>query len=255
MQTEWSVKRDIVEVGKRLWQRQFVAANDGNISVKLDEKFLLATPTGVSKGFMNAEMLVRTDMNGQPISKNPKFKPSSEILMHLEVYKNRPEINAVVHAHPVYCTAFAVAGIPLDKCILPEAIVTLGIVPIAPFGLPSTNEIPESIRPFLKTSDAILLQNHGALTFGKDLFEAYYRMETLEHSASIIWHAQQLGTPNILSEKDRDRLQHLRQKYGIEASASPCKPSEDEPTTNKSKSDISDEKIREITRNIKSRLK
>lgn len=233
---EWEIKNLFVDIGKRMWQRGFVASNDGNFSVRLNEKEILTTPTGVSKGFMSADMMVKVDYDGNPLIKNPAYKPSSEIKMHLDIYKNREDINAVCHAHPPYATSFAVAGIPLDKCILPEAIVILGAVQIAGYGLPSTNELPEMIRPFIRNSDAVLLQNHGALTMGKDFMDAYFKMETLEHSANIIWKAIQLGNLNILPPEERDRLLTLRETYNLSGKVSVCKtePS-DEPCECKSK--------------------
>src|SRR5512138_1238653 len=159
MTNEWELKKQIVEIGKRIWSRGYVAANDGNITVMLNENELLTTPTGVSKGFMTVEMIIKCDRTGKVISSNPGFRPSSEVKMHLEVYKERPDIKSVVHAHPQYATSFAVAGIPLNKCVLPEAIIVMGAVPIAPYGLPSTMEIPDRMRPFIKNSDVILLEN------------------------------------------------------------------------------------------------
>ena len=245
MSSEWALKKDIIEIGRRMWQRQFVAANDGNISVRLNGKELLATATGVSKGFLSGEMIVRTDLEGNPVSSSG-YRPSSELKMHLEIYKQRPDINAVVHAHPVYCTTFAVAGIELDKCVLPEAMLSLGAVPTAPFGLPSTDEVPESIRPYIKKSDAVLLQNHGALTLGKDLFDAYYRMETLEHYAHIVWNAIQLGSLNVLSENERDRILDLKEKYGLQNNLT---------VPGEQPIKITDEVIRSITKKVIDRLK
>ena len=141
------MKKQFVEIGKRIWTRGYVASNDGNMTVRINDKEILATPTGISKGMMAVEMISKCDMDGNVISGNPKYRPSSEVKMHLEVYKQRPDVNAVVHAHPAYATSFAVAGIPLDKCVLPEAIIVIGSVPIAPYGLPSTAEIPDRIYP------------------------------------------------------------------------------------------------------------
>lgn len=219
---EWEVKKLIVEVGKRMWLRGFVASNDGNISVKLNDNEILTTPTGVSKGFMSSEMIIKVDKSGKVLSAASNFRPSSELKMHLEVYKERADVKAVVHAHPPFATSFAVAGIPLDKCVLPEAIMVMGAVPIAPFGLPSTNEVPESIRPFIKNSDAVLLQNHGALTMADDLLTAYYKMETLEHTASIVAKALQLGNLNVLPENERDRLMNLRENYNMKGKVTAC---------------------------------
>jgi L-fuculose-phosphate aldolase len=222
MNKELELKQLIVEIGKRLWNRGYVASNDGNISVKLNEDELLTTPTGISKGFMTEEMIIKCDNEGNAISSNSRYRPSSEVKMHLEVYKARPDINSVVHAHPPYATSFAVAGIPLNKCVLPEAIIVIGAVPIAPYGLPSTMELPDKIKPYLENSDAILLENHGALTMGPDLLNAYHKMETLEHTANIVWKAIQLGNLNVLSEHERDRLMTLREKFNIGGKITLC---------------------------------
>ena len=142
--------------------------------------------------------------------------------MHIDVYRERPDIRSVVHAHPQYATSFAVAGIPLNKCVLPEAIIVIGAVPIAPYGLPSTMEIPDRARPFIRTSDAILLENHGALTLGTSLLDAYHKMETLEHTASIVWKAIQLGNMNVLPAEERDRLMTLREKFNLPGRITAC---------------------------------
>ncbi|MBN1302561.1 MAG: class II aldolase/adducin family protein [Melioribacteraceae bacterium] len=222
MQSEWVLKNLIIEIGKRIWSRGYVAANDGNITIKLNEKEILTTPTGVSKGFMTHDMILKVDYAGNLLTGNSKYKPSSEMKMHLEIYKERPDVSSVVHAHPPYCTSFAVAGIPLDKCVLPEAIIVIGAVPIAKYGLPSTMEVPDSIRPHIKSSDAILLENHGAITLGTDLLNAYYKMETLEHTANIVWNAMQLGNLNVLPEYERDRLLALRNNYNLQGRVNVC---------------------------------
>ncbi len=223
MMRAWEAKKQIIEIGRRLWLKNFVAANDGNISVRLTDNEILTTATGVSKGFLTEEMIVRVDLNGQQLERSTKYRPSSELKMHLEVYRQRADIQAVVHAHPIYATSFAVAGIPLDRCVLPEAVVLLGSVPIADFGLPSTEEVPEKIRPHIRNSDALLLANHGALTMGSDLMNAYFKMETLEHTAHIIWNAIQLGYVNVLSEETAQRLMQLRSKYGLVGRVASCK--------------------------------
>jgi L-fuculose-phosphate aldolase len=222
MNNEWELKKLIVEIGKRIWTRGFVASNDGNITVKLNDNELLTTPTGVSKGFMNVDMIIKVDLNGKVISGNSKYKPSSEVKMHLEVYKERPDVKSVVHAHPPFATSFAVAGIALNKCVLPEAILVIGSVPTAVYGLPSTMEIPDSIREYIKTSDAILLANHGSLTLGSDLLNAYHKLETLELTASIVWKAMQLGNVNVLPEYERDRLMALRDQYNLSGRVTSC---------------------------------
>jgi len=222
MSSEIELKQLIVEIGKRMWTRNFIAANDGNITVKLNDNEILTTPTGVSKGFMNTQMIIKVDLKGKIISDSKNYNPSSELKMHLEVYKERPDIYSVVHAHPVYATSFAVAGIPLNKCVLTEAIILIGAVPLVKYGFPSTMEIPDAIREHVKNSDALLLENHGALTYGSDLLNAYYKMETLEHTASIMWNAIQLGNVNVLSEYERDRLLALRSNLGLQERVTPC---------------------------------
>ena len=222
MASEFELRRLIVEIGRRIYNRGYVAANDGNITVLLNDKELLTTPTGVSKGFMTEEMIIKVDRSGKVLSGNSKYRPSSEVKMHLEVYKERPDVRSVVHAHPPYATCFAVAGIPLNKCVLPEAILVIGSVPIAPYGLPSTMEIPDKIRPFIQSSDAILLENHGALTLGSDLLNAYHKMETLEHTASIVWKAMQIGNVQVLPQHERDRLMGLRDYYKLQGRVEAC---------------------------------
>jgi L-fuculose-phosphate aldolase len=216
------LRADIVEIGRRLWMRGFVASNDGNISVRLGPDRLLMTPTNVSKGFMSSEMMVITDMDGTLVSGAPGRKPSSEIQMHLVAYRARADVGAVVHAHPPLSTGFAVAGIPLDRAVLAEVVTTLGSIPIADYGTPSTRELSDAVAPHVKSHDGLLLANHGALALGKDLFAAYYKMETIEHFARISLVARQLGRENLLSREEVDRLQGLRGRYGIASPAPIC---------------------------------
>lgn len=265
MANEFELKKQFVEIGKRIWTRGYVASNDGNMTVRINDKEILATPTGISKGLMAVEMISKCDMDGNVIAGNPKYRPSSEVKMHLEVYKQRPDVNAVVHAHPAYATSFAVAGIPLDKCVLPEAIIVIGSVPIAPYGLPSTAEIPDRMRPFIKNSDAILLENHGALTLGSDLLNAYHKMETLEHTASIVWKSIQLGNVNVLPTNERDRLLNLRDKIGISGRVIACDttPLDYESQSNKAScgcaaadtSEVSEKDIKDIVEKVIMKLK
>lgn len=215
MNNEIELKKIMLDIGHRLWSRGYVAANDGNISVRTGENEMLITPTGVSKGFMSQEMIIRMTMDGKVVSPGNQYRPSSEYKMHVQVYKERDDLNAIVHAHPSYCTAFAIAGIPLDKCALPEAILTLGSVPVAPYGTPSTDELPDSIIKYIKKGDAILLANHGALTAGVDLLTAYHRMETLEHTAKIMHLAIGLGNVNVISRRNVERLLDIRDKMKI----------------------------------------
>jgi L-fuculose-phosphate aldolase len=265
MSNEWELKQLIVEIGKRIWTRGYVAANDGNITVRFNDNEILTTPTGVSKGFMSTDMIIKVDSKGKVISGNPKYRPSSELKMHIEVYKERPDIYSVVHAHPTYATSFAVAGIPLDKCVLPEAILVIGAVPIAKYGLPSTMEIPDAIRELIKNSDAILLENHGALTLGSDLLNAYHKMETLEHTASIVWKAIQLGNMNVLPEYERDRLLALRDNFGLRGRVTTCDatpmPSNEHPVisidelTSNTSGYVSEQAVKEITQKVITKLK
>jgi L-fuculose-phosphate aldolase len=217
MPSETKLRADIVEVGRRLYARGYTASNDGNISVRLDASRLLMTPTSVCKGFMNPDMMCITDLEGVKLSGDRN--PSSEMQMHLEVYRQRPDVQAVVHAHPPVATAFAVAGIPLDRAVLAEVVTTLGSVPIAEYATPSTKELPAAVRKYVKAHDGMLLANHGALTLGADLFSAYYKMETIEHFANISFVARMLGGERLLSRDEVMRLQGLRGRYGIAAPA------------------------------------
>jgi L-fuculose-phosphate aldolase len=215
-----SLRADIVEVGRRMYARGYTASNDGNISVRAGQDRLLMTPKSVCKGFMTPDMMCTTDLDGNKIEGDRD--PSSEMLMHLEVYKQRPDVRAVVHAHPPIATGFAVAGIPLDRAVLAEVLTTLGSIPIAAYATPSTRELPEAVRKYIKAHDGMLLANHGALTVGGDLFSAYYKMETIEHFAKISLVARLLGRENLITREEVIRLQGLRGSYGIQAPAPIC---------------------------------
>ena len=207
-------------MGRRLHSRAYVASNDGNISVRLSDDRLLTTPKGVSKGFMTPDMIVTTDLQGRKVAGDRD--PSSELLMHLAVYQNRPEVMAVVHAHPPAATGFAVAGIPLDRAVLAEVVTTLGSIPIAEYGTPSTPELADAVRKYIRAHDGLLLANHGALTIADELFAAYYKMETIEHFARISLVARLLGGERMLSREEVNRLQDLRGMYGIASPAPIC---------------------------------
>jgi L-fuculose-phosphate aldolase len=217
---EEQIRADIVEAGRRMYARGFVASNDGNITARLDERRLLATPKSVSKGFMTPDMMVVVDFAGQKLGGDRDA--SSELPMHLEIYRNRPDVNAVVHAHPPLATGFAVAGIPLTRAVLAEVITTLGSIPIAEYGTPSTAELPEAVRKYIKAHDGMLLANHGAVTCGPDVMGAYYKMETIEHFAKISLVARLLGRENLISREEVERLQGLRGMYGIASPAPLC---------------------------------
>ncbi|MES1923937.1 class II aldolase/adducin family protein [Salinisphaera sp. T31B1] len=208
---EQSLRRSICDIGRRMYAREMGAANDGNISVKLDEERLLCTPSGVSKGFMSPEILCIVDYEGQVLDAHPEHsKPSSELKMHLRAYRERPDISAVVHGHPLYATAFAVCGKPLNQQIMPEATISLGEVPVAPFALPSTEDLPRSIAPYLASHDAVLLENHGAVTVGINLQAAYFKLETLEFYAKVLHIANSMGGPNAFDEQTLEQLVNLR---------------------------------------------
>src|SRR3982751_6375720 len=220
MSSEHQLRADIVEVGRRLYARGYTASNDGNISVRLEGDRLLMTPKSVCKGFMSPEMMCITDLDGKKLAGDRD--PSSEMQMHLEVYRQRPDARAVVHAHPPTATGFAVAGIPLDRAVLAEVITTLGSIPIAEYATPSTEELPAAVRRYVKAHDGLLLANHGALALAGDVMAAYYRMETIEHFAKISLVARTLGRENVLSRDEVQRLQGLRGMYGIASPAPIC---------------------------------
>ena len=217
---EEQIRADIVEAGRRLYARAYIASNDGNISARLDDRRLITTPKSVSKGFMTPDMMVVVDYDGAKIS--GERDPSTELPMHLEIYRNRPDVGAVVHAHPPLATGFAVAGIPLTRAVLAEVITTLGSIPIAEYGTPSTRELPDAVRKYIKAHDGMLLANHGAVTCGPDVMSAYYKMETIEHFAKISLVARLLGGENLISREEVERLQGLRGMYGIPAPAPLC---------------------------------
>src|SRR5438270_6629879 len=200
MTTESQLRADIVEVGRRLYARAYTASNDGNISVRLGPDRLLMTPKSVCKGFMTPDMMCITDLEGHKLQGDRD--PSTEMLMHLEVYRQRADVQAVVHAHPPIATGFAVAGIPLDRAVLAEVVTTLGSIPIAEYGTPSTKELPEAVRKYIKAHDGMLLANHGAVTCSQTVMTAYYKMETIEHFAKISLVARMLGREHLLSREE-----------------------------------------------------
>src|SRR5215203_1889711 len=220
MTPESALRADMVEVGRRMYAREMTDANAGNLSARLGPDRLLMTPKSVCKGFMTPDMMCITDLEGRKLQGDRD--PSTEMLMHLEVYRRRPDVEAVVHAHPPIATGFAVAGIPLTRAVLAEVLTTLGSIPIAEYATPSTKELPEAVRKYIKAHDGMLLANHGALTVGGDLFGAYYKMETIEHFAKISLVARMLGRENLLSRAEVMRLQGLRGSYGIKAPAPIC---------------------------------
>jgi L-fuculose-phosphate aldolase len=220
MNAEERARAEIVEIGRRMYARGLIAATEGNISVRLDGDRLLTTPKSVCKGYLTPDMLVVTDLAGRKLAGDRD--PSTELLMHLAVYELRPDVRAVVHAHPPIATGFAVAGIPLDRAVLAEVVTTLGSIPIAEYGTPSTRELADAVRQYVKAHDGLLLANHGALTAAGDLTSAYFKMETIEHFARISLAARLLGRERVLSREEVMRLQDLRGLYGIGAPAPIC---------------------------------
>lgn len=209
--TGQAIKEEICEIGRRIYKDGYVAANDGNISVKVSDDEYYCTPTGVSKGFMTPDMIIRIDGSGRKLE--GELNPSSEIRMHLRVYRERPDVGAVVHAHPPTATGFAVANIPLDQYIMPEAVIFLGSVPICRYGTPSTDEVPDSLMPYIQDHDAFLLQNHGALTVGNTLTKAFFNMETMEFYAKISLIAKLLGGAQEISDPELVKLMEVRERF------------------------------------------
>ena len=208
---ELNLRSEIIKACRKLEQKGLIAANDGNVSCRTGENCILITPGGVSKGDIEPEDLVKTTLEGELLEGTRK--PSSEIRMHLHVYLNRPDVSAIVHAHPAMATAFTLAGFPFNSKVLPEVWLMLGPVPTAPYATPSTDEVPQSIAPYVENHQAILLRRHGALTFGRNVTEAYMRMEKLEHAAKILFYASILEdrkTPVPLFENEIRKLEEIR---------------------------------------------
>lgn len=212
MQSEYEIKQEMCEIGRRVYDRGMVAANDGNFSVKLNENEFLCTPTGVSKGFMTPDCICKIDGNGKILEADGNFRPSSEMKMHMRVYRERPDVKAVVHAHPPYATTFAACGISLEKPVLSEAVLTLGRVPVAGYGTPSTQEVPDAVAEYLPYYDAMLLANHGALTYGDSLLSAYHRMESVEFYARILYQVKALGEAKELTREQVEAIYEIRRK-------------------------------------------
>ncbi len=222
--TETEHRQKIVQIGRLMYEKGWVAANDGNISVRLGGDRLLVTPTGVSKGMMSPDDLVICDLQGCPLEGAGQC--TSEILMHLTIYEMRPDVTAVVHAHPPVATGFAVAGRALDLGLLPEVVIGLGCIPLAEYGLPGTSELSEALRPYISGYDALLMANHGAVCYADDLWKAFFRMETVEHFARITLVAELLGGPKPLPRVEIDKLLDSRARYGVKKhdGARPCCP-------------------------------
>lgn len=206
--SDQQAKAMLVEYGRRMYEHGYVVTNDGNISVKVSPTEIWVTPTAVSKGFMTPEMMVKMDLDGNILE--GERKPSSEVKMHLRVYKENKKVRGVVHAHPTNATSFAIAGIPLDDPILVESMLQLGAVPVARYAKPGTYDVPDSIAPYCKDYNGVLLSNHGALTWGESLMQAYYRMEVLETYAAMELNVRALNQKRRLSTEQIAELQQLR---------------------------------------------
>jgi L-fuculose-phosphate aldolase len=208
---ESQARKLICEVGNLMYDRSYVVSSDGNVSIRLDDDRVLATPTMTCKGRMSEESLAVTDMAGKPLSDK---RASSELAMHLLIYQERPDVRAVCHAHPPHGTAFAVAGLAIDNRYFQRYILTLGCVPLTDYGTPSTNELTEAMRPYVKHHNALLMANHGAVAYGDDLWQAFDRLETLEHTAKIAILAKALGGANDLPADAIEKLINIREKAG-----------------------------------------
>jgi L-fuculose-phosphate aldolase len=211
MKSERQYRQEIVQVGRMIHERGYVAATDGNLSVRLRENRILVTPTAMSKGLMKPSDLVVVDAEGRKLQ--GKRHVSSEIAMHLLVYRLRSDIHAVVHAHPPTATGYAAAGQPLNPALLSEVVIALEDIPLAEYGTPGTSELCDTLAPLIPRYQAILMSNHGVVTYGEDLLTAYMHMETVEHFAKVALVAHMLGRQHLLSEEDMRKLATAREKY------------------------------------------
>jgi L-fuculose-phosphate aldolase len=215
--SERELRQDIVDIGRLVYQKGWVAANDGNITIRLDRDRILATPTGISKGMMHVDDLIIVDDKGKKIE--GRRECTSEIMMHCTIYGMRPDIHSVLHAHPPVATGFATAGRSLNLALLPEVIIGLGCVPLAAYGLPGTPELTEPMLPLIPKYDAIMMGNHGAVCYGEEVYKAFFKMETVEHFARISLVAELLGGANVLPKTEVDKLLDARGRYGIKSRA------------------------------------
>ncbi|MGN7764951.1 class II aldolase/adducin family protein [Paenibacillus sp. 22594] len=212
---EKKLRLQICDIGRNLFNKDFIAANDGNISARLSATEVLATPTGVSKGYLEPHMLVKVNLEGEILEAHEGYRPSTEVKMHLRIYRELPEMNGVVHAHPPFGTAFAIKGEALDKMMMPESVIAMGDIPLAKYGTPSTEEVPDSIMPFLGKKTAVLLESHGALSWGKDVMGAYMNMERLEYTAKLTFLTRMINGERELPPDRIEELVALRSFYGM----------------------------------------
>ena len=210
---EDQLRREICKVGRWMYERGHIVACEGNLSVRLDEGRILTTPTCMNKGMLEPDDLVVTDLDGKQLAGFRRC--SSEVALHLVIYRMRPDVNAVCHGHPPTATGFAAAGRGLNLALLPEVIVGLGQIPLVQYATPGTTELSEAIEPFVPHYDALLLANHGAVTCGPDLITAFFRMETVEHCAKITLAAELAGEPVLLSSREVAKLMAARPRYFV----------------------------------------
>ncbi len=215
------LRAELVRIGERLYDRGFISGTDGNISVRLGSGAMLTTPSGVHKGTMRPEQIVKCDLEGHPLAGSGK--PSSEIRMHVLVYRLRPDVSAAVHAHPIHAVALSLVGVSLAECVLPEPVLALGPIPTASYATPTTEDVPASIRDLLSCEyNALVLARHGTLTLGRSLEEAYVRLETLEHSARITAAARAIGRPTPLPAVEVSRIEQIARELGIARPSAQC---------------------------------
>lgn len=211
---ERDLREQICDVGRNLWQRQMVAANDGNISARLSTGEILCTPASVSKGYLTPEKIAKVAADGEVLEVTAPYRPSTEVRMHLKVYEADPGVRAVVHAHPMYGTVFAVKGEALTLKMLPESVIHMPEIPLAPYATPSTDALGEVVVPFVPTHHGCLLEQHGALTWGADLSDAYLAMERLEYTAKVTYLLRLIDGERELPEEAVATLVGLRSQYG-----------------------------------------
>lgn len=220
----WQIKKEMCEIGQRIWQKGFCAGNEGNHSVRIGEDRYLCTPTGVSKGMLEPDDIITINGKGEAVERNRKGRrPTSEIKVHLAIYQSRDDIKAVIHSHPPHATAFAIAGIPLPEAVHPEAEVFLGKVKTAKYATPSTYDLPNSLIPLIDADTSTLLMgNHGSVSFSHSLVDAYYRLEILDAYSKILLLVKQLGRINTLNDSQMRELLEVKQRFGLHDSRLSC---------------------------------
>ncbi|MCI6584788.1 MAG: class II aldolase/adducin family protein [Mobiluncus porci] len=216
MSTEQELREEICEIGQKVWQRGYVAANDGNISARMEDGNILCTPTGISKGSLTPDMICKLALDGTILSENPPYKTSSEVKVHLHLYRAEPKVMAVVHAHPIYGTAYAIGGVELVNKRMPENVLAMPVIPVAPYATPSSEELAENIEPYVHDYSVCLMEMHGALSWGPSLLAAYQGMERLEYTAKLTYLCDQMGFKDReLDDAEVKKLIGMRPQYGL----------------------------------------